>query len=282
MSNNTLRILTALVGIPAIVLLLYVGSWPFAILILVIALLSQYETYRLLEAAGLPAYKGVGLGIGALLVIAPLVEEALLVAVGALVVGLALLPFLSSSDNGGSSSAGIAGLPATIFGVIYPTALLGFLVALRAARGPAIDDRAAFFLVLTVFLVVWSTDTFAYYVGRAVGRRPLAPTISPKKTWAGAVGGTVGAVLVAIILKLTVLDFLPWVHVLGVAVIGGVVGQLGDLAESRIKRLVGVKDSGTLLPGHGGMLDRFDAMVLAAPAVYLYLHFAAGVFDGGL
>ncbi len=282
MSNNTLRILTALVGIPAIVVLLYVGSWPFAVLILVIALLAQYETYVLLEAAGLPAYKGAGLCIGALLVIAPLFEAALLVAVGILVAGLALFPFLSPSDDSRSSSAGIAGLPATTFGVIYPTALLGFLVALRAARGPALDDRAAFFLVLTVFLIVWSTDTFAYYVGRAVGRRPLAPTISPKKTWAGAVGGMVGAIVVAIILKLTVLDFLPWVHVLGVAVIGSVVGQLGDLAESRIKRLVGVKDSGTLLPGHGGMLDRFDAMVLAAPAVYLYLHFAAGIFEAGL
>src|SRR5690606_40433692 len=116
----------------------------------------------------------------------------------------------------------------------------------------------------------------------ALGRRPLAPTISPKKTWAGAVGGTVGAVVVGIVMKLLLLDVLTWGHAVGVALVAAVAGQFGDLAESAMKRAVEVKDSGALLPGHGGILDRFDAMILAAPAVYLYLAFVARIISPGL
>src|SRR5690606_12523075 len=162
---------------------------------------------------------------------------------------------------------------ATMFGVVYPSGFLAFLVALRVTRGEAVDDTTAFAIVLTTFLLVWSTDTFAYYTGRALGRRPLAPTISPKTTWAGAVGGTVGAVVVSIVMRLRLLGVWSWAHAVGVALVGGVAGQFGDLAESAMKRAVEVRGSGALLPGHGGILDRFDGMILAAPAVYLYLAF---------
>ncbi|HMB91293.1 MAG TPA: phosphatidate cytidylyltransferase, partial [Rhodothermales bacterium] len=118
----------------------------------------------------------------------------------------------------------------------------------------------------------------AYYTGKSIGKTPLAPSISPKKTWEGAIGGGIGAVLAAVVLKLTLLGFLAWPHVIVMALICGVVSQVGDLMESRIKRSVGAKDSGTLLPGHGGMLDRFDAMILAVPLVFLYLRYGAGLF----
>ncbi|MDX1546847.1 MAG: phosphatidate cytidylyltransferase, partial [Rhodothermales bacterium] len=144
--------------------------------------------------------------------------------------------------------------------------------------GGALVDDAAFALTLTVFLLIWATDTFAYYVGKNLGRHKLAPLISPKKTWEGAVGGAVGALLVAVVLKLTLLAFLAWPHVVAMALICGIVSQIGDLAESRLKRSVGAKDSGTLLPGHGGLLDRFDALLLAVPLVYLYLAYVARLF----
>ena len=292
MSNSALRILTALVGVPAIVGLLYVGSWPFALLVLLISLFCQYETYGLLEEAELAPRRIIGLAMGTLLVVQPIIPYALHAAVVVLILAVATSSFdlprgVARPTGSGPpeppptrlSVTSIGSLPSTVFGAIYPAGLLGYLIALRLARGPTVDDGAAFLLTLMVFLLVWSTDTFAYYVGRAIGKRPLAPKVSPKKTWEGAVGGTIGAIAIAILLKVLFLEFLPWVHVVAVAAICAVFGQLGDLAESKVKRMVGVKDSGSILPGHGGFLDRFDAMILAAPATYLYLAFVAGIFQ---
>jgi phosphatidate cytidylyltransferase len=126
-------------------------------------------------------------------------------------------------------------------------------------------------------LLVWATDVFAYYVGKVIGSRPLAPSISPNKTWEGTLGGLCAAVAVAMILKLTVLGMVAWPHVVALALIGGGVSQVGDLMESQLKRSTGADDASSILPGHGGVLDRFDAMVVAAPLIYLYLHVVAGL-----
>lgn len=258
-------------GIPAIVGILYLGGWPFAVLVLAISLLAQYEVYGLMDAGGIRPDREVGLLLGALFVLQAVHRPLLYAALAVVLVAVARSPFRRAE-------AGPASLAATLFGAAYPTALLGMLVEMRLARGPLVGDLEAFYLTLALFVLVWTGDTAAYYVGRAVGRRPLAPAISPKKTWAGAVGGLVGAVAAALLLKAIVLEVLPWGHAVAVGLIAGVVGPLGDLAESKLKRQVGVKDSGSLLPGHGGVLDRFDAMVLVAPSVYLYLRFAAGLF----
>jgi phosphatidate cytidylyltransferase len=150
-------------------------------------------------------------------------------------------------------------------------------VWLREVRSAAVTDLGAFWLVLFVFLLVWATDIAAYYVGRTFGARPLAPSISPNKTWEGTLGGFGAAVLVGLLLKITVVDLLSWPHVAALVGIGGGVSQLGDLLESTLKRSTDMDDSSQLLPGHGGMLDRFDAMAVAAPLIVLYLHVVAGV-----
>jgi phosphatidate cytidylyltransferase len=272
-SNNTLRILTALVGVPLVVGLSYLGGWPFAGMVLAVSLVAQHELYGLLEAGGLRPLKAVGLALGALLALRVLVPTALPLAVAAVVLLLACSPFLRDEH------AAPASLAATVFGALYPTALLAYLTDLRLARGPLVGDAEAFWLTMATLILIWVTDTFAYFVGRALGRHPLAPKISPKKTWEGAAGGVLGAVAAAVVLKLTALAFLAWPHVLAMAFFCGIVSQLGDLAESRMKRAVGIKDSGTILPGHGGLLDRFDAMILAAPCVYLYLAYVARLFE---
>ena len=164
----------------------------------------------------------------------------------------------------------------TLFGVAYTALLLGFAIDLRNASVPGMDASAGFAMVAAVMMCIWGADSLAYFVGRS-GRHPLMPRVSPKKTWEGTLGGIAGALVVAVVLKLTVLAFLPWPHLLAMVFFCGVVSQLGDLAESRMKRIVGVKDSGTILPGHGGLLDRFDATILAAPCVYLYLVYVAGI-----
>jgi phosphatidate cytidylyltransferase len=117
----------------------------------------------------------------------------------------------------------------------------------------------------------------AYYVGKTFGRHSLAPSISPNKTWEGTLGGLGAALTVGVLLKVSLLDLLSWPHVAALIAIGGGVSQLGDLLESKLKRSVEVDDSSALLPGHGGMLDRFDAMAVAAPLIVLYLHLVAGV-----
>ena len=270
MSNATLRILTALVGVPAVLGLAYLGGWPFAGLVLVAALLAQWELYGLMEQGGLRPYKAPGLVLGACALLAAAWPPALAVSV----LGAVLLLAYSPLDR--QEAQPLPTLAATFFGAIYPSALFGFVLALRQARGPAVDDFGGFALTLALLLLIWTTDTFAYFVGKSLGRHPLFPAVSPKKTWEGSIGGAIGALLVAVVLKLTVVPFLPWGHLLVVALICGIVSQLGDLAESKMKRSVAAKDSGNLLPGHGGLLDRFDALLLAAPLVYLYLAYVAG------
>lgn len=302
MSNNLLRILTGLVGIPVVVGLAYLGGWPFLALVAILALPAQYELYHLLRAAGSAPSVGLGLLLGALVLVSVLVPAALGAAAALLVLAVAFSPFYgrdSATETDGLLATGAQGpmpLAATVFGVVYPTALLGFLAAIRtggagpfagaeAIGGAPVTSAAVagpggegFALTITVLILVWTTDTGAYFVGRAIGRRPLAPSVSPKKTWEGTIGGAAGAVVAGLVLKATLIGFLAWPHVVALALVCGGLGQLGDLAESRMKRAVGVKDSGTLLPGHGGMLDRFDSMIVAAPAAYLYLRYVAGAF----
>jgi phosphatidate cytidylyltransferase len=124
-------------------------------------------------------------------------------------------------------------------------------------------------LLLFALTLTWAADTFAYFAGRAFGRHPLAPHISPKKTWEGSAGSMIGSLLVAYAFSYWIKMPLP--HLLAMAVLGNIAGQMGDLLESAYKRSAGVKDSGGLLPGHGGVLDRIDALILCIPVIWYYL-----------
>jgi phosphatidate cytidylyltransferase len=123
--------------------------------------------------------------------------------------------------------------------------------------------------LLFALVITWAADTTAYFVGRAIGKHPLAPHISPKKTWEGSIGGMFGSLLVAYAFSYWVK--IPLHHLLLMAALGNIAGQMGDLLESAYKRSAGVKDSGGLLPGHGGVLDRIDALILCIPVIWYYL-----------
>jgi phosphatidate cytidylyltransferase len=123
--------------------------------------------------------------------------------------------------------------------------------------------------LLFALVITWAADTTAYFVGRAIGKHPLAPRISPKKTWEGSAGSMIGSLLVAYAFSYWIP--IPLIHLLIMAALGNIAGQMGDLAESAWKRSAGVKDSGGLLPGHGGVLDRIDALILCIPVVWYYL-----------
>jgi phosphatidate cytidylyltransferase len=154
----------------------------------------------------------------------------------------------------------------TITGIVYAGFLTTYLAKLKL-----IDPKQAGDTVVLVLIVAWLADTGGYFAGRFLGKKKLYEAVSPKKTWAGAIGGLAGSLVGVIVLKLAFAKYLEWIDVVLIAIPGGILGQLGDLAESLIKRSVGVKDSGALLPGHGGILDRIDAVLFIAPYVYTYL-----------
>jgi phosphatidate cytidylyltransferase len=124
-------------------------------------------------------------------------------------------------------------------------------------------------LLLFALAIIWASDTLAYFTGRAIGKHPLAPHISPKKTWEGSIAGMLGSLLIAYAFHFWLTISLP--HLFAMAVLGNIAGQMGDLLESAWKRSAGVKDSGGLLPGHGGILDRIDALILCIPVIWYYL-----------
>lgn len=270
MTNGTIRVLTALVGLPLVIGAVWLGGWVLGVAVAALALVAQDEFYRLVAAADAPPHREIGLGLGALVALAPLWPPALDLALLGTVLYVAVLPFGRATDRLP------ARLGATLGGVVYPTALLATLTALRLEADTLLPGAEGFWLTMAVFIVVWASDTLAYYTGRTFGKRPLAPRVSPKKTVEGALGGLVGAALGMALLKALALPSVGWGHALVLAALGGLVSPLGDLAESRLKRSVGVKDSGTVLPGHGGVLDRFDALIVAAPLAYLYVRWVLG------
>jgi phosphatidate cytidylyltransferase len=154
----------------------------------------------------------------------------------------------------------------TVMGIVYAGFLTTYLAKLKL-----IDPKQGGDTVVLVLVVAWLADTGGYFAGRFIGGAKLYEAVSPKKTWAGAFGGLAGSLIGVAVLKLAFATYLTWLDVVLIAIPGGILGQMGDLAESLIKRSVGVKDSGALLPGHGGILDRIDAVLFIAPYVYTYL-----------
>lgn len=160
----------------------------------------------------------------------------------------------------GTPEQGFVNASANLFGVVYIGFMFAYILLLRFIPGEN------YFYVLFTILVTWANDSAAYFIGINFGKHKLSPKISPKKSIEGSLGGLAGGILLAVIMAV-IYKKNPWMMMLlGVIVV--IAGQFGDLFESVLKRNAGVKDSGTFLPGHGGVLDRFDSLLLAAPVVY--------------
>ncbi|MHB8845579.1 MAG: phosphatidate cytidylyltransferase, partial [Nitrospirota bacterium] len=152
----------------------------------------------------------------------------------------------------------------TLLGIFYVAMLFGFQVAIHAGSP---GKRWLVFL----FLVIWASDTGAYYAGTTWGKHRLYEKISPKKSIEGLVGGTLASAVVAVLCTVWLVPAMGWAEAVFVGALLALVGTVGDLVESLLKRSAGVKDSGTLIPGHGGILDRMDSMLFAAPVLFYYL-----------
>lgn len=262
------RIYTVLLVVPLLYgAIRYLPAAVFTGIVAVAAGLSLYELYRLcLPAASRSLSVGIGLLGCMALIVGP--HQPALVPAGLLVAVVAVLSIPVLLEVPLADSLKEAALVVT--GMLYIGLTLSFLVLLRLLQ----DGESLLFFLL---LVTWAADTGAYYVGTLYGRRKLAPKISPKKTVEGLAGGFVGAAIVACVARWTFLAEFSLVDTLILAVLLTAAGVWGDLVESAIKRSAGVKDSGGLLPGHGGMLDRLDSLLFTAPAFYYYVTFMGRV-----
>jgi phosphatidate cytidylyltransferase len=257
------RELTAIVAaIPAIWIIGWSHEYVFDAALAAVALLALYELLKMGRKKGFHLPIPVCLAL-ALFILAAFVLEPLSVEMGVFAT-LLVIPAWYVFGRGDLEEA----LPSSAIAVmstLYVGMLGGSMIRLRNDFH-AIGPKLVFFLLI----VVWIGDAGAYYVGKAFGRHKLSPRISPKKTVEGGVGGVTTSIIAATVIHFTFLPEFPLVHAIIAGALLSVSGIVGDLAESMWKRSADVKDSGTLIPGHGGFLDRFDSIFFTAPILYTY------------
>jgi phosphatidate cytidylyltransferase len=269
--NLVLRVASAVVLFPLAVWLTFVGGRPFALLAAVAAAVAAAELVRMFGTIGVGEAFGIAVA-GAIPLMAAFGHSGDLLPgwsglalAGATVVLLAVFLFRQGPLEEIPRSVATVALAWMYCGV-----LIASIVALRLRFGVA--------WVILAFVVTWANDTFAYFAGHAFGRHRLYERISPKKTWEGFAGGAVGSVVGALVTRWLLLGGeLSAAQAVVVGAGGAVLGPLGDLAESMLKRAAGVKDSSRIIPGHGGLLDRIDALLFVGPWVYVCAEYVAGL-----
>jgi len=267
------RALSAAVLVPLLLVVIALGGPVLAVAVAIVTLIAAVELFALLKAAGNAPFLALGTALALVVVfdaVLPQVLEGsglLLGAIGIVLVAVASFAKLEPRD-------GLGAWMTTVFGAFY-VSLLAFVLRLGHAA-PGVPSGSALAAlgaergwILLLIFAVWSFDTGAYLVGRRFGRTTFLTHISPSKTVEGVVGGVAAATIV-VGLMLWGLGQNP-LHAIALGPLAGLAAQAGDLAESLIKRAAGAKDSGTLIPGHGGMLDRVDSFLFAAPVVTLYV-----------
>jgi len=263
------RVLSALVGIPFGLFLVWKGGLWLTAFIALLALVGFQEFHATLRLKQIEALREIGFPAVVALVFGAyrlMGEELLLFLQGVLlVVVIASLAFHIFAAVEGSKVASAA---ATVLGVVYIGFLFSFTILVREMQGPGGPLPFGLRLFLVVWLATWGADTGAYAVGKTLGRHKLCPAVSPGKTVEGAFGGLLGALIVAAALGSWAGFWLP--HALALGVMAAVLGLIGDLSKSIMKRDIGVKDFGALIPGHGGVLDRFDSMLVNMGAAYFF------------
>ena len=284
MSELTRRVLVGVIAAPLGVLVVFSGGWALAALLAILSALGAWEYFRIARASGLTPLEDVGIplaGVVPLFVHARYLQlyELPLSGMALAVLGILTLALFVRGVEGRPLGAAAS----TVFGVLYTGGMLSFGYAIRyhpyvieSVRVPlgGLAVTAGGLLLLLPLLLTWASDIGAYFVGRAFGKRKLMPSVSPGKTVAGAVGGLLATMLVGWLYArfvLTPSTQLAFVRggILVFAILVSIAAQIGDLAESLLKREAGVKDSSHIIPGHGGILDRFDSLLFVLPVSYV-------------
>lgn len=294
-----------------ILLLTMAGGFYFFAFIALVSAIALHEFYGLARAKGARPQMGLGILFGLLVnavflydrfrfvllsvldrygiaLPAPSMAQALLIFL------LVFVPAVFLVELFRNKGSGVLNLGTTLLGCLYVSFFFGSLIGIRElfvpadfpvyrffpGQGPGVTDETAAIIgrwggytVITIFASIWCCDSAAYFAGRAFGRHKLFERVSPKKTWEGAIAGLVAAVAAFLVGRSMALPFLTLQEAVVCGVIVGVAGQLGDLTESLLKRDAGVKDSSAIIPGHGGVLDRFDSVMFVSPLLFVYLDF---------
>ena len=276
MKNLMVRTLSGLVLVAVFVGAVLGSQWSFGALLLLILVGGQTEFYKLARETGLSPQRWMGLAVGVLLFALNFIvfrqfsrsvtdEAGGAVLYLLLYIGL-LLPTLFVCELFRRSATPLANLGATLLGVLYVAVPLSLLLYVPVLAGDGVWRPET---VLCYIFIIWANDVFAYLVGMTFGRHRLCERLSPKKSWEGFFGGLAGAVATGLAAAYA-LDTNYWVWG-GLALVASLSGVAGDLVESMFKREAGVKDSGQVIPGHGGVLDRFDSVIFCAPLIELLI-----------
>jgi len=277
MSNSVQRLLTAIIAVPILYVIFLIGGIIYLLFFLAIILIGQIEYQKLLESKNLPNNKILG------------IISSILMGVLAYLgyyyftfcfTGLVLLILILELKKGDFSQT-VTNIGATLFGVIYLGWLLSHAILLRnidqyenirvySENNQGLGDLG-FFLVVFAVACTFLNDTGAYYTGTLIGKRKLAPKISPGKTIEGTAGGIVVCIIAGLVVNFLFGYPLSSDWTIAFALLVGIAAILGDLVESSIKRGAGIKDSGDIVPGHGGVLDRFDSLIFVFPVSYYFI-----------
>jgi phosphatidate cytidylyltransferase len=261
------RVLVSVFGIPVVLGSMYYGRIALPLLASVIEIMALWELYKIAEKKGFfpvswPAFAMI-LALNADLYFRQ-ARDCFWILCGFFLISLLLELFHNKPNT-------TANISVTVFGAFYVSLFSFFILIREMPRFSGSRYSVGGWMVLLVFITMWVCDTAAYFVGSSFGRTKLFPRVSPKKTWEGAVAGFITAVILSLIIRKFALPEIGTADAIFIGTIVGIIGQTSDLVESLFKRDAGVKDSSSLLPGHGGMLDRFDSPLLVGPIVYAYL-----------
>jgi phosphatidate cytidylyltransferase len=276
LNNTTVRVIVGIIGIPLVIMLALAGNYVFLVFCVIISFLCMNEFYNLFEKpksspgvltqwiGGISFHKLVFLSINSFIVIAFYFEDFNYVLILYFVMFIYLIV-----DEVFKKEKHFEAIGSWLLSIVYISTPFGLISQMDSAK---FISHFGVNYALIILALVWVSDTFAYFGGRIFGKHKLAERISPKKTWEGSIIGFIFTLIAGLAVKFFIYDELSVVHMLAISLIAGVFAQIGDLFESHLKRSVQIKDSSQLIPGHGGFLDRFDSLLFAVPAVYIYLY----------
>ena len=287
MSNSSKRLLTALVAVPAMYIVIYLGGWLYLLFILGLILIGQAEYRQILNERNIP----VGFSGSIFSALTAIAAYYGYVPMNLAFIASILIIMIFSLRRHERFDA-LRKMGGTVFGVVYMGLFLSHAVLLRnlwsnddiydyAYNYQDLNDPGFFFVVFAI-ACVFIHDTAAYYTGKNFGKHKLAPDISPGKTIEGTIGGFVGCVVTALVVNFLFGDPLSSDWTVGLAIVITIAAVFGDLVESAIKRGAGIKDSGDFVPGHGGILDRFDSLIFVFPVIYyaaIIYYYTKGVWE---
>lgn len=266
-SSLILRLLTSLFFVPLFLLLFDYGSIPLLIFIAGLIAVFAYEFFEILTQRGLEPYFKLGI-LGSVITAFVMYFTSQTMSL----LALTLLTIIISVNEltRKNNDRIIVHMSSTIFGIIYTGWMGGHILLLRQLSGQYFNSAILVFLAL---FLIWMNDTWAFFTGTLFGKHKLLPRISPSKTIEGFIGGMIMSLISALIFRHFFTPFIPLIDMIIMTIVAGFVGLAGDLVESAMKRDASVKDASSILPGHGGVLDRFDSVLFALPVLYYYLIF---------